>query len=224
MPERSEAERKFTGRKIRTAIFGDLEPVRRDSVLQAPVEADHAIHHELHEAVVHHLGGLAIHLGRNDGGQLVVRQPVPDPIDFPHFHNRVPQQRQQYINAVKHDPTGVHRFLLGLEDGQYAAQVELAGLDDGGRQMGVEDIELVFRQRGQTPIEGGGVRHDLATSLLKGDENPRFAALARRVDQGLQREDGFARSRTAHHQRRAVPWQPAAAQLIKALDAGGDLG
>ena len=220
----SEAERKLTRRKIRTAIFGDLEPVRRDSVLQAPVEADHAIHHELHEAVVHYLGGLAIRLGRDDGGQLVVHQPVPEPIDFPHFQKRLPQQPQQYINAVKHDPTGVHLFFLGLEDGQDAAQVELARLDDGGRQMRVEDIDLVFHQRGQTPIEGGGVRHNLAASLLKGDENPRFGALARRVDQGLQREDGFARSRTAHHQRRAVPGQPAAAQLVKPLNAGSHLG
>lgn len=219
-----EAERKFTGGKIRTAIFGDLEPVGRDSVLQAPVEADHAIHHELHEAVVHRCGGLAIHLGRDDGGQLVVHQPVPDPIDFPHFQNRVPQQRQQHIDAVKYDPPSVHRFLLGLEDGQYAAQVELAGLDDRGRQMGVKDIDLVFRQRGQIPIEGGDVRHDLTASFLKGDENPGFGAPARRVDQGLQREDGFARSRTTHHQGGAVPWQPAAAQLIESLDAGGSLG
>ena len=90
--------------------------------------------------------------------------------------------------------------------------------------MGIEDIEPVFRQRGQIPIEGSGIRHDLAAFLLKGDKNPRLGALLGCVDQYLQREDGFARSRTAHRQGRAILWQPAAAQFIKAFDAGGSLG
>jgi hypothetical protein len=40
----------------------------------------------------------------------------------------------------------------------------------------------------------------------------------------LQGKDGFARARAADNQARAVARQPAAAQLVKSLDAGGDLG
>jgi hypothetical protein len=50
---RPEAERELSGREIRAAIFSDLQATNGDALLQAPVEANDAIHHELHEAVAH---------------------------------------------------------------------------------------------------------------------------------------------------------------------------
>ena len=117
---------------------------------------------------------------------VVVRQPVADAVDFPHFRHRILQQRQQHVDAVEHDPFRADLFLLRLEHGQHAGQVELAGLDDLGRQMRVQEKELVLGQSGQAPIERGGIGDDLAGGFLERDEDAGLLPPAHGVDEGLQ--------------------------------------
>src|SRR6185312_5807430 len=83
--DRAKAQRELTGREIRTAIFGDLQPTDGDPLLQASVEANYAIDHELHEAVAPGPGQLAIALCRDDAGQVIVRQPVAHAVDLAHL-------------------------------------------------------------------------------------------------------------------------------------------
>src|ERR1700694_2365579 len=90
--------------------------------------------------------------------------------------------------------------------------------------MGIQKEELLLRQARQPPIEGGAIGDDLTRAFLERDKNARGSLPAHGVDEALQSEDGFARTRSADEQARAVARQPAAAQLIQSLDAGGQLG
>jgi len=90
--------------------------------------------------------------------------------------------------------------------------------------VGVEEEQFLLRQARQPPIEGGAIGDDLAGAFLERDKDSGRALPACGVDEALQGEDGFARARAADEQARAVARQPAAAQLVESLDAGGQLG
>ena len=72
-------------RVARAPILGDLNALCGDAVLLASLQAHHAIDHELQEVIVHEAGGAIVDFGRDDRSQGVVRKPVAQAVDFPHF-------------------------------------------------------------------------------------------------------------------------------------------
>jgi hypothetical protein len=90
--------------------------------------------------------------------------------------------------------------------------------------MGVQEEQLLLRQARQPPVEGGAIGDDLARAFFERDKDAGRSLPAHRVDEALQGEHSLARTRAADEQARAVPRQPAAAQLIESLDAGRQLG
>src|SRR6185312_13443323 len=102
----------------------------RDPLLEAPVETYYTIDHELHEAVVHGLVGIAVELRGDDGSQAIARQPVTYTVNLAHFGAAIAQERQQHINSVEHDPGRAELPSLRLENGQHAGQLEFPGLHD----------------------------------------------------------------------------------------------
>jgi hypothetical protein len=224
-PRPTKTHGKFTPDKRRAAIFGDLDPVQRNPVLQTRVELDHAVHHELQETIVGHLRAAIVDLGRENGGiHLVFRQPIADTVDLPDFRLRIPQQRQQYIDAVKHDPPRAHFLFLCLEHGQHAAQIEFSGLDDIGRQVRVHEKQFFLEERRQIPLEPGGIGDYLVWAFLERDEDSGLPTFTRRANQGLNREHRLSRARSALQQTDAAARQPTEAQRVKTRDARFDLG
>ena len=116
----------------------------------------------------------------------LVREPVADAVDLAHFRDRILQQRQQHVDAVEHDPLRADLLLLRREHGQHSGQVEVAGLDERGRQVGVQEEQLLCREACQPPVEGGAIGDDLAGAFLERDENAGRALPARGVDETLQ--------------------------------------
>ncbi len=175
------------------------------------------MHHELHEIVV------AVGLRGDDGAHLVGRQPVADAVDLAHLRDRVVQQRQQHVDAVEHDPARAELVLLRLEHGEHAGEIELARMHYLGGEARVDEAELLLHQRGQVPVEAGGIGDDLPGAFLERDEQASLAPLAGGIHQALQREHGLARAGSALQKSGLVPRQAAAAQLVEATDAGGNL-
>jgi hypothetical protein len=198
---RAKAHGKLAGHEIRAAVLGDLQPVQRNPVLQAPSQPHHAIDHELHEIVIHRVGKPAFGLRCDDGAHLVVRQPVADAVDLAHFGGRVAQQRQQDVDAVEDDPARAELVLFRLQHGEHALQVEIARVHHLGREARVEEEQPLLHQGGQVPVEGCGVGGDLRGGFFERDEQAALFALARGVDQALHGEGGLARARAALQQR-----------------------
>ena len=145
-------------------------------------------------------------------------------VDFAHFGAGIAQQRQQHIDSVEHDPGRAELPSLRLENGQHAGQLELPGLHDRRGESSIEKKYSAPGERRQGPAERSSIREDLVGRFLEGNEDAALLALLCRVDESLQREDGFARARTAHDQGRPVPWQSTAAELVKPRDARSQLG
>ena len=78
-------------------------------------EHDHAIDHELQEAVAV-VGFVPADLLRDDAGQPRLRQPVADAIDFATLGDRVVEQAEQHVDPVEDDARRVNLFGLGLKD------------------------------------------------------------------------------------------------------------
>lgn len=108
-------------------------------------------------------------------------------------------------------------LLLGR---QHANQIEVASLDQRGRQMRVHEKQLLCRQACQPPTERGAVVDELARAFLESDEYSGRSLPMHRIHQALQREHGLARAGAADDQARAVAREATLAQLIETLDAG----
>ena len=89
-----EGYRVFAGHEIGAAIFLDLQSVQRYTVLEAPAELDHAVGHELQEALVDIRGEAIDGLGGEYGVQAVVGEPGANAIHLTHLRRRVLQQIQ----------------------------------------------------------------------------------------------------------------------------------
>lgn len=89
-----------------------------------------------------------------------------------------PQQSQQHIDSVEHNPAGAELALLGLENGQQAARLEVAGLYDRRRESGVEKKHCITAPHAQPPAERRGVGANLVGAFLEGDKDTGLLALA----------------------------------------------
>jgi hypothetical protein len=103
------------------------------------LEEDDRVDHELHEAVAVAPRLLAVlRLASDDAGELVLAQPVGQPIHLAPLGRRVVEKRQEHVDAVEDDPLRAHLADLRREAGEHAREVELSGLNDERRQARVE--------------------------------------------------------------------------------------
>ena len=218
-----QADRKLVADEARAAILHHAHVAERRAVDHLMAEHDDAIDHELKKAGALVRSFCAGLLG-DDSGQPGARQPVADAIQFAALEGLIVEQPEQHVDAVEDDARRLELASLRLEHAEHPGEVELAGLHHVRRQARVHEEQLLLRQRGQIPAEGGGVGDDVLRRLLESDNDARLLALAGAVDQGLQREHRLAAAGPADHQRRPAGGQAAAGDFVEAVDAGGNLG
>ena len=124
-----ERDRKLVARKARAAVLHDAKMAEGRSIDHLMPENDHAIDHELQEAVAL-VGFVPADLLRDDAGQPRLRQPVADAIDFSTLRHRVVEEAEQHVDPVEDDARRMNLFGLGLKEGEHADQVEFPRLHD----------------------------------------------------------------------------------------------
>ena len=111
---RRERDGKLVGREARAAVLHDAKIAEGRPVDHLVPENDHAIDHELQEAVAV-VGVDPADLLRDDAGQPRLRKPVADAIDLSTLRDRVIEETQQHVDPVEDDALRMNLFGLGLE-------------------------------------------------------------------------------------------------------------
>ena len=222
-PAAADQERRFIFVEAGTAIFLHPQIAMRYTLRHAVVEDHGAVHHELHEAERLLDDGAVVvapRLRGDDAGQFPGQKPGVQPVDLLAARRRVGQQGENDIQRVKHDASRPHGLDLRVERRQHPAQIEVAGLDQVRRRLGIEEEQLFFAQGGQLPTEAFGIGHEPLRAFLKGDEDAWLRAMPCAMGEELQGEDGLAGTRSADQQRGPAARQAAAGYLIEPGNAG----
>ena len=186
------------------------------------LENDHAIDHELHEAVTVVCFG-PTDLLREDARQPRLRKPVADTIELSTLRDRVIEESQQHVDPVEDDARRLNFVGFRLEHGKHADQVEFPSLHDIRREVRIQEEELLPFECGKIPSEGGCVGDDLARILFECDEQACLLVPNGSVDERLKRKDRLSAARSSHHEGASLTRQATVGDLVESDDTRGYL-
>ena len=116
-PVAVDEERVLVGAVRRTAIFHDPQAPRRDLVVDAVVEQQHAVRDVFLQPLARE--GAVAALGGDHGGQAAFLEPVEQAADLGPQDRRIGEGGEQALDGVEHHALGADRF-----DRQFQAQEE----------------------------------------------------------------------------------------------------
>ena len=200
---------------VGAAVLDDAQPARRDLVVDAVVEQDHAVRDVLLEPLPGQQALAA--LAGDDGGHASVLQPAEQPPQFGAQDAVVRQAGEQRFDRVEHDALGADRLDRVAEPDEQPFEIVLAGLLD----LAAFDADVVdgqFLRRDQlrkVEAERRDVLGDLLAALLEGHEDAGLAELQRAIHQELHGQQRLAAAGAAADERRPAGWQAAAGDLVE---------
>jgi hypothetical protein len=185
-------ERIFVGTVRRAAILDDPQATRRDLVLHAVVEQDHAVGDIFLDAVARQLSFTP--LGRDDRRDAAFLQPCEEPPQFGAQDRRIGQAREQGLDGVEDDALRAADRQRMIEAYEQAFEVVLAALLDLRTfDAHVIDDELArFDQSLHVVAERRDVRLEIDRAFLEAHEDAGFVEPRRAVDDEGHREQRLA--------------------------------
>ncbi len=190
MPSRADQERVLVGPVARAAILDDPQPPRRDLLVDAVVEQDHAVGDVLFEPVPGE-GALAA-LAGDDRGHAAVLQPAEQARAAPTRRIAgVRRAREQRLDGVEDDALGADRLDRVTQADEEPFQVVLAGFFDlaAARCARSRSTSFFWRDAARSrskPSERDVLRSSLVRVLLEGHEDAGLAELRRRRGRGTR--------------------------------------
>ena len=223
-PAAIDQERILVGAVARAAVLDDAKPARRDLIVDAMVEQDDAVGDVLLEPLARQRVGAAF--AGDDRGDAPLLEPGEQPAQLGAQHRRIAEAGKQRFDGVEDDAPRANRAQRMVQTNEEPFEVVFAGLLDlRALDADVFEREALPLRRDRTmswPSEAAFV-DDVFFGLFERDEDAGLAA-RRAVNQELEAEQGLATAGPATDQRRPAFGEPAAGDLIEAVDAGGDLG
>ena len=206
----------------RAAVLDDAKPARRDLIVDAMVEKDDAVGDVLLEALTRERVDAAF--AGDDGRDAAFLQPGEQAPQLGAQHAGVAQSGEERFDRVEHDAARADRAQRVVETDEEAFEVVFSGLLD----LRALDPDVFERQAlpldeiGEVVAERRDILDDVVFGLFERHED---AALAARgaVNQELQAEERLAAAGPAADERRPAVRQPAARDLVEAVDSGRDL-